>query len=111
MAAYWQNRSERFEKENVTLIKENATLKKENVTLKSELVEQRGAERKRESAEVEDSARSQRLKRRRGGKPAEEHGRSSTKRANTKAGATAFHDDAVLQNLDEAGFKWDELGW
>ena len=106
MEAYWRNRSNELEEDNVTL-----KAKVSRLQARVSEMEKREAEWKRESAEIEDSARSQRLKRRRNGDSAEELGRSSSaKRANTKA---AFHDDAKLQNLtgDEASFEWDELGW
>ncbi len=106
MEAYWRNKSYELEEDNVTL-------KAKVFSLQASLseLEKREAEWKWESTGLEDSARSQRLKRRRDDEPAEDFdGSSSSKRAKRKAG---FHDDAVLQNLigDAASFGWDELGW
>ena len=66
-----------------------------------------------ENAEIEDSARSQKPKRRRDGEPAEKVNGRSAKRARTKAGAVASSERGVpTKNLidDEADSKWNELG-
>lgn len=106
MEAYWRNRSNELEEDNVTL-----KAKVFRLQARVSDLEKREAEWKRESTELEVSARSQRLKRRRDGEPAKELARSSSpKRAKTQAG---FYDHAVLPNLvgDEASFGCDELGW
>lgn len=109
MIAYWRKKSTGLEEENVTLKAKVFRLQARVSELeKGEVVW------KRESAELEESARSQRLKRRRDGESAEELGHSSAKRTMTKVGTVASNEhNELLQNLvsAEAASEWGELGW
>lgn len=106
--AFWRDRSNRLEAKIAALEAEATRLRASIFEL-----EQRELVWKQKSAEVADSPRLQRLKRRRNVEPAEEHGSRSTKQARTQAVAvTVSERDQMLQNLisHETGSEMDELG-
>ena len=83
-----------------------------DLQVKSTELEARVLKRRGKSTEAEDSARSQRLKRRKNGEPAEGPSSSGTKRARTKAGVAASdNQDVILQDLidDETRSDLDKL--
>ena len=113
--AFWRNKSTGLEEENATLEAKVSRLQLGNAELRARITELEAREvaRGRKSTEAQDSARLQRLKRRKDGDPANELGGRSTKRARTKAGAVAPNEqDAVPQNFidDETRSELDELG-
>ena len=106
--AFWRTKSNELEEENAAL-----KAKVSRLQARVSVLEEREDTCKRKSAEAEDSARSQRLKRRRDGEPIDEHSSRSAKQARTKVGTVVLNErDAVLQGpiSNETGSEWDELG-
>lgn len=106
-----------LKEQSTALEEQNTALKEQSIALEAEVsqfqarvseLERREGVWMQKSAELEDSAGSRRLKRRKGRGSDEEVSGTSTKRARTKLGER----DAVLPDptIDETGTEWDELG-
>ena len=103
VAAFWRNKANRLEVENVALKEQVSQLRKKNSELQGEEVV-----RVQDSARSDHSGQSQTLKRARGRALGEEVSSRSTKRPRAVVGER----NALLPDptFDETGFEWDELG-
>ena len=113
--AFWRNRSNKLEEERAALEARVSLLQQNNADLRAKIAElEAGSVARRErSTEVDGSARSQRLKRRKDHKPDEGPSGRNTKRIRKKAGAVVPKErDAVTQSIvdDETRSELDELG-
>ena len=113
--AFWRNRSSKLEEEHAALEARVSRLQQDNAVLQAKIVELEAGEvaGRGKSTEVEGSARSQRLKRRKDREPGEGSGGRSTKRTRTQAGAVVPNEgDAVTQSIieGETRSELDELG-
>ena len=108
MAVFWRNKCTKLEEENAVL-----KAKVSRLQARVSELEEREVAWDRMNAEVEDSPRSQTLKRRRDGEPAKDLSGRSAKRARGKVDAVASNErDAIPlnPNIDMSGSDWDELG-
>ena len=115
ITAFWRDRSNKLEEEHAALEAKVSRLQQNNADLQAKIAELEAGEvaGREMSTEVEGSARSQRLKRRKDREPGEGPSGRSTKRARTKAGAVVPNErDAVAQSIveDETRSELDELG-
>ena len=112
---FWRNRSNKLGEEHAALEAKVSRLQQNNAHLQAKIAELEAAEvaGRENGTDVDGSARSQRLKRRKDREPGEGPSGRSTKRVRTKAGAVVpVERDALPQSIvdDESRSELHELG-